>query len=433
MTIERNFRIRWSIAGLLCVVTVINYVDRQALSVAFPVISDEYHLTNSDYSHVVFAFLLAYAVMQAASGKLVDWLGTKAGLGLFVLWWSLADILHAAVGGIWGLSICRFLLGAGEAGNWPSAVKAVSEWFPARERAVAVALFNSGASIGAVLAPPLISWIVIHSGWRAAFVVTGLLGFAWLAAWGFVPREARRTVTPTDHDNICGASVPEAIDTSEKIRWRDLFRFKEVWALVLGRLFCDPVWWFYVFWLPTYLNRQRNFSMEMIGMFAWIPYMAAGVGGFVGGGVSSRLLARGWTLRSGRMWVLGLSGLLMISGVPAVFTSSAKSSMALISLAVFAYASWAAILITLASDLFPRELVGSVYGIAGSAASAAGMLFALVTGYVIDRWSYVPIYIATGILPIIGTSFVILLMGKVEPISLQRRIGLGAANHRAKA
>lgn len=418
MTIDRKLpRLRWSIAGLLCVVTVINYIDRQALSVAFPVVADEYHLTNTDYSHMVFAFLLAYAIMQAVSGRVVDWLGTKAGFSLFVCWWSIADILHAAAGGIWGLSVCRFLLGGGEAGNWPSAVKAISEWFPARERGVAVALFNSGSSLGAVLAPPLISWIIIRSGWREAFVVTGLFGIAWLVAWRVVyPREERPKPASNEHYDVCDHGAVGT--TPGKIRWRDLFRFNELWALVLGRSLCDPVWWFYVFWLPTYLNRRRNFSIEMIGMFAWIPYLSAGIGGFVAGGVSSHLLARGWSLRSARMWVLGLSGILMISGVPAVFASTASRSMVFISVAVFAYASWAAIVITLVSDLFPGNVVGSVYGITGSAASAAGMLFTLITGYVIDRWSYVPIFVATGILPIIGTAFVVLLMGKVKPIAL---------------
>jgi MFS transporter, ACS family, hexuronate transporter len=224
---------RWSIATLLFIATLINYIDRQTLSVLAPVLRDEFQLTNTDYSRIVFAFLLAYMIMQTGSGRLMDWMGTKKGFSLTICWWSAAAMLHAATTSALNLGAFRFLLGLGQAGNWPGGVKAVSEWFPPKERAFAIGFWNSGSTFGAVIAPPLVAWIALQWGWRNAFLVTGALGFLWVAAWLAMYGKPVRTW--------------EEHALKERIRWRDLLRLRQVWGLVLARMLADPVWWFYVF------------------------------------------------------------------------------------------------------------------------------------------------------------------------------------------
>jgi ACS family hexuronate transporter-like MFS transporter len=415
--------LRWYIATLLFLATVINYIDRQTLSIAFPVIRDQYGMSNTDYSQIVFAFLLAYTIMQVVSGKVIDWLGTRKGFALFISWWSVAGLLHALSQSVMQFGLFRFLLGMGEAGNWPGAVKAIAEWFPPKERAVAAGFFNSGSSLGAVIAPPLISWIIIQFGWREAFLITGGIGFIWLAAWLFlfqVPEKHER-LTAEELGRIRAGREPETAARERSLRWIDLFRHRQLWGLMLGRILSDPVWWFYVFWLPEYLKRQRDFSIAMIGMFAWIPFLAADIGNFVGGGASSYLIKRGWKVGTARKAVMFISAVAMVAGIPAALTPSAAYSLALISLATLAYSSWAANMITLPTDIFPRESVASVYGIAGTAAGIGGMIFTLLTGVVVDRFSYLPIFIAAGILPIIAALVVVALIGEVEQILTERR------------
>jgi len=426
--------LRWYVLTLLFLATVINYVDRQALSIAIPVIRDEYHLTNEHYSWIVFAFLVAYTIMQVVSGKVIDWVGTRKGMAIFLSWWSVAAVLHGLVGSALGLGICRFLLGMGEAGNWPGAVKAVAEWFPPRERALAVGLFNSGSSIGAVLAPPVLAWTIVRFGWRTGFVGTGALGLLWLIAWFSLyqvpekhPRLSRRELAIIQN----GVSVePRA---NPPVRWASLFRHRAVWALMAARALSDPVWWFYVFWLPEYLKRQRSFSLSMIGMLAWIPFFTAGIGGFFGGGLSSYLIRRGWSLGRARKSVLLASAGGMLAGIPAALTGSASWSLVFISVATFFYSSWAAMVITLPTDIFPKQVVASVYGIAGTAAGLGGMGFTLITGKVVDRFSYLPVFVAAGVLPVVAAAVLVTLIGPIRPLGTlvnSETAGVGAAGGR---
>jgi ACS family hexuronate transporter-like MFS transporter len=417
---RKTKRLRWWIGTLLFLATLINYVDRQTLSVAIPVIRDEFGLSNTDYSRIVFWFLLAYTIMQVVSGKVIDLLGTRKGFSVFICWWSVAAMLHAFGNSALSFCVFRFLLGMGEAGNWPGAVKAVAEWFPPKERAVAAGFFNSGSSIGAVIAPPLITWVVVHFGWREAFVATGALGFVWLTAWLaiFRPPHEHPHITPEELAHIREDGQARSAEGGAGLRWIDLFRYRQLWALVAGRILSDPVWWFYVFWLPEYLKRQRNFSLAEIGMFAWIPFFTAGIGSFAGGGLSSYLVRRGWTLTAARKSVLVASAVLMIAGIPAALAQGAVASLALISLATFAYASWAAVFIALPTDIFPKEVCASVYGIAGTAAGFGGMLSTLATGKVVDTFSYVPVFVAAGVLPVIAAVLLVILLGRVEPIAM---------------
>lgn len=401
--------LRWWIAGLLFLATVINYVDRQTLSVLAPVLREQFHMSNTDYSRIVFAFLLAYTFMQSGSGRLMDWLGTRRGFSLTIAWWSVAAMLHTAANSILHFGIFRFLLGLGEAGNWPGGVKTVSEWFPTKERAFAVGLFNSGSCLGAVLAPPLVAWIALHWSWRVAFLWTGSLGFLWLALWLILYRLPRDHpwITLEEREHIrsnAGVSRPAK---RNRIRWLDLFQYKQVWGLVLARMLTDPVWWFYAFWLPEYLKSERHFSLAMIGYFGWIPFLTADAGNFVGGGLSSYLVRRGWRVLAARKTTMFGSAAVMLVGIPAVLTGSPALALVLISVATLAYSSWATNILTLPADLFPNEVVASVSGLSGTGAGIGGMIFTLMTGVVVDRFSYVPVFTAAAVLPLVAASIVL--------------------------
>jgi MFS transporter, ACS family, hexuronate transporter len=408
--------LRWWIASLLLLATIINYVDRQTLSVLAPVLRDQFRMTNTDYSHVVFAFLLAYTFMQSGSGRIMDWLGTRRGMGLTIAWWSVAAMLHAFAGSVLQFGIFRFLLGLGEAGNWPGGVKTVSEWFPPKERAFAIGLFNSGSCVGALVAPPLVVWIALHFGWRAAFLMTGAAGFGWMTLWLLFYRAPKEHpwITAEELAHIEEHGSVEIQPQNGRVRWRSLFGYKQVWGLVLARMLCEPVWWFYVFWLPEYLKRERHFGLEMIGLFAWIPFLTADLGNFAGGGLSSWLLRRGWPVLRARKFAMVLSAATMLAGVPAVLTDSPALAVALISLTTFAYSGWAANILTLPADLFPRNVVASVSGIGGTGAGVGGMIFTLLTGIIVDRFSYTPVFIAAGFMPLAGAAF--LFWGVRKPL-----------------
>jgi MFS transporter, ACS family, hexuronate transporter len=387
-------RRRWWVATLLFLATVINYVDRQTLSVLAPLLRDQFHMTNTDYSRVVFAFLLAYMIMQSGSGRMMDRLGTRRGFSLTVGWWSIAALLHAAANSALSFGACRFLLGLGEAGNWPGGVKVVSEWFPPKERAFAIGFFNSGSTLGAVFTPPLVTWIALRWGWRRAFVLTGALGFVWLAVWLATYRAPSQ---PADEET---RAAPHT-------RWRELFRFRQMWALIMARMLADPVWWFYVFWLPEYLKSERHFSLLDIGYFAWIPFLTAGAGSLAGGALSGWLIRRGWPVLQARKAVMAASALLMLAGIPAVLVRDSAVALALISLVTGAYSLWAANVLTLPADLFPPHVIASVSGISGTGAALGGMAFMLAVGFVVDHFSYAPVFVAAGLMPLAAAAFVV--------------------------
>jgi ACS family hexuronate transporter-like MFS transporter len=399
-------RLRWWIAGLLWLVTLINYVDRQCLSVLAPVLRDEFAMSGVDYGRVVSAFMLAYLIGQTVAGRLMDWLGTRAGFALCVIWWSAAAMLHGAVRSALQLGAARFLLGLAQAGNWPGGVKAVSEWFPLRERAFAVGLFNSGSTVGAMVAPPLVAALALTFGWRLAFVITGATGFLWLAAWLVLYKAPERHpwLRREELELIQSDRAPET--RSCGVRWAFLLRQKPVWGLVLGRMLADPVWWFYVFWLPEYLKRERHFSLAMIGYFGWIPFLAAVLGCLAGGAASGRLIKRGHDTLRARKAVMLACALLMMCGIPAATVAAAWGAIALISVATFAYSAWASNILTLPADLFPPAVVASVSGLSGTGAATGGMAFMLLIGYVVDRFSYAPVFVAAGVMPLAAFAIV---------------------------
>lgn len=380
--------------------TVVNYLDRQALSVAAPVLREQFHMSNVEYSRVVFAFLFAYTIMNGVSGPMIDRLGTRLGYALCIAWWSVAAILHAFATGAVSLGVFRFLLGMGEAGNWPAGVKVVAEWFPERERALASGLFNSGSAVGAILAPPVVAFILLRFGWQSAFLAVGFSGFLWLAFWWPTYRAPAET----------GGTVLRAPPA-----WT-LFRTRFVWSFTLSKIFFDPVWYFYIFWFPEYLKNARHFDMASIGKFAWIPFLVAGFGNIFGGMLSSFLLSRGWSVTNARKSSITFFILLMMAAIPAVLAPSPWISIAWVSVAMTGYTGALANMLALPADVFPRESVGSVYGLASMGSGFGGMLFTLITGWVVDHYSYTPVFIGFGILPLLCAAVLWTLTGKLVRI-----------------
>ena len=378
-------------AGLAFLATVVNYLDRQTLSVVAPVLTEQFHMSNVDYSRVVFAFMLAYTAMNAVSGPMIDRLGTKLGYALCIAWWSIAAMLHVFARGALSLGVFRFLLGMGEAGNWPAAVKVVAEWFPLEERALASGIFNSGSSIGAALAPPLIAWILLRSGWRSAFLVVGAAGLIWLLAWllfYYTPPNVR------------------AETASPPISMRKLLRSRWVSMFTASKIFSDPAWYFYVFWFPQYLKNARGFDMVSIGKFAWIPFLTADAGNLLGGACAAMLLRRGIAVNWARKISVLLFAVLMTSAIPAVLVSNAFVSIALISTATLGYTGALANMLAMPADRFPKNTVGSIWGIASMGAGFGGMIFSLATGWVVDHYSYLPVFIGFGISPLIAAGII---------------------------
>jgi MFS transporter, ACS family, hexuronate transporter len=404
---SNNPSLRWLMISLAFFATAINYLDRQTLSVAAPVLMSRFHMSNEAYARVIFAFMLAYTVANGLCGPVIDRLGTRLGFALTMAWWSAADMLHALARGPLSLGVYRFLLGIGEAGNWPASVKVVAEWFPAKERALASGIFNSGSAVGAILAPPLVVWIMLHYGWREAFVWVGASGGVWLIIWSFVYH------TP---ESVKSETIPRKIST-----WR-LFRTRFVWSFTLSKVFMDPVWYFYIFWFPEYLKAAHHFSLASIGMYAWIPFAVAGIGNIVGGWSSAVMIKHRVSLNLTRKGGVTLFALLMTTAIPAVLIKDARISIAMVSLAMMGYTGCNAIMLAYPADVFPKEVLASIWGLASMGSGFGGMLFALLTGWVVDHFSYVPVFIGFGIMPLVCTLIIWTLLGPISPASYSRNL-----------
>jgi ACS family hexuronate transporter-like MFS transporter len=383
--------------------TAINYLDRQTLSVAAPALRQQFHMSNVDYGHVVSAFLLAYTIMNGVSGPLIDRLGTRMGYGLCVAWWSISAILHAFSRGALSLGAFRFLLGMGEAGNWPAAVKVVAEWFPENERALAAGVFNSGSAVGAILAPPIVAFLLLRFGWQSAFVFTGVAGLIWLVFWGRIYRSP-------------DAETGEAV--RPPVRVGVLLRTRFVRAFTASKIFFDSVWYFYIFWFPEYLKHARNFDLAAIGKFAWIPFLVAGFGNILGGWLSSWLLGRGCSVTIARKSAVTFFTVLMMSAIPAVLVPQAWLSIGFVSLAMFGYTGALANMLTLPADVFPKHAVGSVYGLASMGSGFGGMVFTTITGWVVEHYSYTPVFIGFGFVPLVCASILWLFLGPLVPLDV---------------
>jgi len=410
-------RYRWWIGGLLFASTVINYLDRQTLSVLGPHLKDEFRWTNQDFALIVIAFRVAYAVMQTVSGRLVDRLGTRNGLSVAVLFYSVAAMLTSFASGLRSFCFFRFLLGAGEAANWPAATKAVSEWFPRRERGWAVALFDSGSSVGAAVAPVLVVLLLGRLGdWRPAFLIVGSLGFLWLLAWrmSYHPPESHPRVSAAERQAILADRAAEQSQESREAdarppTWRALLSQPQTWGVIAARGLTDPVWFMIADWFAIYLV-AKGFKLEETAAGFWVPFLASDLGNFFGGGVSSALIRRGWAVGRARkaLVVGGAFGVLAL--IPAAFLSSFPALVGCFAVATFSYAAMSTMALSFPADLFHGRAVATVSGLSGTAAGLGTIGSTFLIGIVADRFSFTPILVVASLVPLAAAILVVLLV-----------------------
>ena len=418
---RRTGKLRWWIVWTLFFSTVTNYISRQSFSVLSPMIMSQYHMSHADLGRILGAFQISYAVTWLLGGIFLDAVGTRIGLAVAAIWWSVMNILTGTASSVFGFAFFRFMLGIGEGFNWPGASKTVAEWFPREERSLAVAIFDSGSSVGGAVAALAIPWIAIAVGWRWAFVASGTLGLFWVVMWLWIyhPLDKHPKVTPQEVALIhAGRDVASQSIERGVRKWVALLKNRNVWAIVLGRALTDPIWWFYVFWLPQYLSDARGFSLKQIALSAWVPFVAADIGNFTGGWISGYCIRRGLSVVRARTWVCIVSCIPILAGMPVARVHNPYVALGLISVALWGYASWSTMGLTLPSDLFPQDVVATVTGMSGMAAGLLSAVFTMLVGVLVDRFSYGPAFIAAGLLPILATVSVVLLV-RQPPASFQ--------------
>ena len=402
--------LRWYIGGLLFLSTVINYIDRQTLSVLAPTLKTEFQWSNTDFAWVVIAFRVAYSFGQTASGRWLDRVGTRTGLSLAVAFYSVSAMLGSLGNGLRSFMGLRFLLGLGESANWPGATKAVAEWFPRRDSGWAVALFDSGSSIGAALAPLIVLSVYHATGsWRPAFLVTGLLGFLWIPLFRWLyrsPEEHPRLSPEERHDILANRGSPSAATTES---YSTLLKLPQTWGIIIGKGLTDPVWFLITDWFAIYLA-TRGFPLEDSLLAFWVPFMAADVGNFAGGGVSSYLIKRGWRVGLARKTVIVIGTLGMLFLIPAIYTTSLQALAACFAVATFSYAAVSTMILNLPADIYPARSVGTVAGLGGTAAGICTIVATFLTGYISDRYSFEPLLIGASLIPLVGMAAVLLLV-----------------------
>ena len=412
---EKVGHFRWSIVALIFFATTINYIDRQVLGILAPVLQKEIGWDEVDYGYIVTAFTAAYAIGLVVVGRLIDRFGTKIGYSLAIFGWSIAAMFHAAATSVIGFASARFALGLSEAGNFPAAIKTVAEWFPKKERAFATGIFNSGSNIGAIVAPLVVPWITITYGWQEAFIATGALGFIWLIFWWILYEK------PEQHKKLSKKELEyilsDPAETSVKIPWLQLIKYKQTWAFAIGKFLTDPIWWFYLYWIPKFFYKNYGITLDKIGLPLIIIYVMADVGSIGGGWLSSFFIKRGSTVNKGRKAAMLIMALCV---TPIVFASQASDvwiAVALLGLATAAHQGWSANLFTTVSDLFPKKAVASVVGFGGMAGAIGGMLIATFAGFILQlTGSYVWLFIISGSVYLIAFFIFNLLVPKLEPI-----------------
>lgn len=409
--------IRWGVAALLFFASTLNYLDRQVLSVLAPTIQAELGLTDMDYSYITSSFLLSYTVMYTVSGTLVDRLGTRKSFLWAVGGWSIANILHAFAKTAMQFSVFRFLLGIAESANFPAGVKAASEWFPLRERALAIGMLNAGSSAGAAIAIPLVSVIAVQFSWQAAFMVTGVLGLAWMLLW------RHQYYLPQDHPRISKAErnliledQPPQSSTEEKINIWQLLRMRQAWGCICARIFIDPITYFLIFWIPKYLQEQQGLSLDQMGYFAWIPFMILAVGTILGGIIPNWFITHmGWSLDRSRKTVMLFASLLVPICCVLLFNTSGMT-LAIVAIAgiMLGHGLWGNI--TIPAEVFPRQVLGTLTGIGGTLGGIAGILSQLSVGWTVQNFSYAPIFVVVGVAYLFTFLCVQLFTGKLGEI-----------------
>ena len=408
---------RWAICALLFTATAINYVDRQIIGVLKPTLQHEYGWNEIAYGDIVFWFQAAYAVGYLGFGRIVDKIGARLGYAVAVIIWTAAHVAHAFVGSIAGFTAVRIALGVGESGNFPAGLKAVAEWFPKRERALATGIFNAGANVGAIVTPLIVPAITLAFGWRAAFLITGLFTLVWLVAWLAIYRK------PREHSRANAAEVAliesDPPDAAQTVSWSKLLPVRETWAYAVGKFLIDPIWWMFLFWLPDFLGKRYGLDLKSFGPPLIAIYLLSDLGSVGGGWLSSRLMKRGWTINKARKTTMLICALL---AVPVVFAANVDSlwlAVLIIGVATAAHQGFSANLYTLPSDVFPRGAVGSVVGIGGMLGAFGGMLFSMYIGGVLEKiGTYTPIFIIAGSGYLLALLAVHLLSPRMEPVKL---------------
>jgi ACS family hexuronate transporter-like MFS transporter len=410
---------RWTVCALLFVVTTINYADRQVLGILAPTLQRELRWSETNYGDVVAWFSAVYAIGFLGAGWWLDRVGVRRGFAVAVVTWSVAAIAHAFARTTAGFAAARALLGLGESANFPGAIKTVAEWFPNRERALATGIFNAGTNTGAIVTPLLVPWIALTFGWRWAFIVTGSLGFVWLALWLALYRspEEQPRLSSAELAHIRGDSPDPA---GGRLSWIRLLGQRQTWAVVVGKLLADPIWWFYLYWLPKFLDANYGIRLSQLALPLIVVYVVADAGSVMGGWLSGALIQRGWTVNRARKAAMLLMALAIVPTALAPRAGSLWTAVLLVSIAVAAHQGWSANVYTLASDLFPRSAVASVIGIAGFAGAAGGVLFQRATGRILDATghNYAPLFLVCGLAYVTAWTIIHCLVPNLEPVRL---------------
>jgi ACS family hexuronate transporter-like MFS transporter len=414
--------LRWLIVGLLFIATALSFLDRQVLSISILKIQADLDVSDVEYGWINTGFLISYALMFTLGGWLIDKFGTRIGLAVSVGLWSLANALHGAVQNVWQLGTARFFLGLGEGGCFPGAAKGVTEWFPQKQRALAMGIAIGGAALGAVIAPPLTVYLISLFGWRGAFVATGIFGGIWVIIWLVFFHKPQRSpfVTKKELALIEDDRKKEEPVKKRKVAVpiRKILQTRQAWGLIIIRFLLDPVFYFFMFWIPKYLSEERGVSFERIGELFWIPFFALGISNIIGGGVSDRLIKSGLSVNRARKTVMGLAaGLTMVAPLTVV-ASSAEIAILFMSLIMFAHGFWITNYITITSELFGKNATSTVVGMCGTAGAVAGLLINPMIGKIVENYSYLPLWITSGILYPLGFFVLLLTVRKIQPLQL---------------
>lgn len=419
--------LRWVVVTLVAIATVINYIDRKALAVMWPEISVDLGLDENDYALLVTFFMVGYAIGQSLFGKLLDVLGTRLGFVLAIVVWSISIMLHAVVRGVISLGVMRFSLALGEAGNWPGATKCNAEWFPINERALAQGIFNSGASLGAVISAPVVALCFYQFGWQGTFIVLGLLGFVWLLPWLLIykaPPDRHPWLSQEEREYILSGQKPaeQSDDEAQALApgWLEMLRYRQSWAVIASRFFLDPVWWLFVSWLPLYLVAQFDFDIKQIGLYAWVPYVGAAVGALFGGWLAGVLLKRGWSVNATRKFTITAGGVIMLPTLLATaYASTPLAAVLLMAVILFGFQLAIGNIQTLPSDFFSGKSVGSLAGVGGTAA-VVGVLITTWIVPAVTAVSWAPFFILGALLVPFAVLSVWVLGGQIQQVSAKK-------------
>lgn len=410
--------VRWLVCAVLFFAASVNYMDRQVIGLLKPTLQAQLGWTEEGYSNIVIAFQLAYGASLLFIGKLIDRIGTRKGFSLAVLFWSISAMAHAAAGSVFQFAVARFSLGIGEAGSFPASIKAVAEWFPKKERALATGIFNSGTNVGAIVTPLIVPWITLRFGWRMAFIGTGALGMIWIAVWLAVYRRPDESDLVSAGELALIQSDPAQVEVIA-VPWRRMLRLRQAWAVGLGKFFTDPIWFVYLFWMPDFLSRNLRLDLKGMALPLFVIYSGASVGSIAGGWLSSQLIKSGWDVNASRKTAMLVCALAVTPMMLAARTHDAWFAVCLVALAAGAHQGWSANIYTLASDMFPRGAVASVVGFGTLLGTISGMFISKMVGYILQSTgSYVPIFLLAGTAYLIALGFVQVLAPNLERIEI---------------